>query len=49
VHFADALHAAFNPYTSGSGLSVTDVAVLGAWGIAGVVFAMMKFSWEPHR
>jgi ABC-2 type transport system permease protein len=49
VHFADALHAAFNPFESGSGLSVTDVAVLAAWGVAGVVFAMMKFSWEPSR
>jgi hypothetical protein len=46
---ADALHAAFNPFESGSGLSVTDVVVLAVWGIAGVVFAMKKFSWEPHR
>jgi ABC-2 type transport system permease protein len=49
VHFADALHAAFNPFESGSGLSATDVVVLAAWGVAGVVFTLMKFSWEPHR
>jgi ABC-2 type transport system permease protein len=49
VHFANALHASFNPFESGSGLSVTDVVVLAAWGIAGVVFAMKKFSWEPNR
>src|SRR4051795_12590681 len=28
VHFADALHAAFNPFDSGTGLSLTDVVVL---------------------
>jgi ABC-2 type transport system permease protein len=49
VHFADALHASFNPFESGSGLSVTDVIVLAIWGFAGVVFAMKKFSWEPNR
>jgi ABC-2 type transport system permease protein len=49
VHFADALHASFNPFESGSGLSLTDVAVLAAWGVVGVIFAMKKFSWGPSR
>ena len=36
VHaLAAALLAAYNPHTSGSGLSWSDLAVLAAWGVAG--------------
>jgi ABC-2 type transport system permease protein len=49
VHFADALHAAFDPFASGSGLSGVDVLVVAVWGVAAVVFAMKKFTWEPSR
>jgi ABC-2 type transport system permease protein len=49
VHFADALHAAFNPFEAGSGLSPTDLIVMLIWGFAGVVFALKKFSWEPRQ
>jgi len=42
-----ALLAAYNPHTSGSGLSWSDLAVLGAWGIAGLIVAMHRFSWLP--
>jgi hypothetical protein len=25
------------------------LAVLGAWGVAGLVFTAFKFRWEPHE
>lgn len=49
VHaLADALLAAYNPHTVGSGLDWVDLAVLAAWGIAGLVVAIHRFSWLPH-
>jgi ABC-2 type transport system permease protein len=49
VHaLADALLAAYNPHTVGSGLGWVDLAVLAAWGIAGLVVATHRFSWLPH-
>lgn len=47
-HFAGAMNAAyFAP--SGNGLEGTDLLILGAWGLAGVIFAVLFFSWEPRR
>jgi ABC-2 type transport system permease protein len=49
VHaLADALLGAYNPHTVGSGLDWVDLAVLAAWGIAGLVVAIHRFSWLPH-
>jgi ABC-2 type transport system permease protein len=49
VHaFADALLAAYNPHTIGSGLSWVDLAVLAGWGIAALVVATRRFSWLPQ-
>jgi ABC-2 type transport system permease protein len=44
-HFAVGLQAAF----LGTPFSWTDVAVVAAWGIAGLILANRFFSWEPHR
>ena len=44
---ADALLAAYNPHTTGSGLRWGDLAVLAAWGAAGLIIAI-RFSWLPH-
>jgi len=49
VHFANALHAAFSPFESGSILELKDLAVIAVWGIAGIVLAVRYFSWEPRR
>ena len=46
--FAAALLAAYNPHTTGSGLRWGDLAVLAAWGVAGLVFAMLRFRWLPR-
>ena len=49
VHaLADALLAAYNPHTTGSGLRWGDLAVLAAWGAAGLIIAMLRFTWLPH-
>lgn len=49
VHaLAAALLAAYNPHTVGSGLSWSDIGVLVAWGIGGLVVAVRRFSWVPR-
>ncbi|HXW34891.1 MAG TPA: ABC transporter permease [Acidimicrobiales bacterium] len=42
-----ALLAAYNTHTRGSGFSWSDLAVLGAWGLVGLVVALRHFSWLP--
>lgn len=48
-HFADAMLGIYNPTTSGSGFSWGDLAVMAAWGVAGVLIALRFFTWEPRR
>ena len=49
VHaLADALLGAYNPHTVGSGLDWVDLGVLVGWGVAGLVFAIRRFSWMPR-
>jgi ABC-2 type transport system permease protein len=49
VHaLADSLLAAYNPHTVGSGLNWVDLAVLAAWGTAGLIIAIRRFSWLPR-
>jgi len=45
---AAALLAAYNPHTTGSGLRWGDLAVLAAWGVAGLIFASLRFRWLPR-
>ncbi len=57
-HFAEAFSGAFNPTLDGNGLVWSagpgeyaigaDVAVMVAWGVAGVLLALRFFSWEPR-
>ena len=48
VHaLAAALLEAYNPHTSGSALSWGDLGVLCAWGVAGLIVAMRRFTWLP--
>jgi ABC-2 type transport system permease protein len=44
-----ALLSAYNPHTTGSGLSFGDLAVLLVWGVAGFVVAARRFRWVPSR
>lgn len=48
-HFSVAMQVAFNPFTTGSGFRVGDLAVVAAWGAFGVGVALTRFSWEPRR
>jgi ABC-2 type transport system permease protein len=46
-HFADALVGSFFA-PSGSGLQGSDLLVVGAWGLAGLLISLRFFSWEPR-
>ena len=49
VHaLADALLTAYNTHMTGAGLRWGDLAVLTAWGVAGLIIAMRRFSWLPR-
>jgi ABC-2 type transport system permease protein len=47
-HFAEAMNAAYFS-VSGSGFEGGHLLVMGAWGLAGVILAVLFFSWEPRR
>jgi ABC-2 type transport system permease protein len=44
-HLADALLAAYNPHTTGLGFAGRDLLIVAAWGAAGLLTAIGKFSW----
>ena len=47
-HFSQAMKSAyFSP--TGTGFRWGDLLVIGIWGLAGVVVASARFSWEPRR
>jgi ABC-2 type transport system permease protein len=47
-HFSQAMkNAYFTP--TGAGWRAGDLVVIGAWGVAGVILAILFFSWEPRR
>jgi ABC-2 type transport system permease protein len=46
-HLADALLVAYNPHTIGSGFAAGDLLVVAAWGLAGLLVAVRRFSWLP--
>ena len=49
VHaLSDALLAVYNPHTTGAGLRWGDLAILAAWGAAGLIIAVRRFKWLPH-
>ena len=47
-HFADAMLGIWNPATPGNGFYWGDLAVIAAWGVAGVLVAVRFFTWEPR-
>lgn len=47
--FFEAFFTAWDPNTTGAGFELGNLAVVGAWGIAGLVIAVLFFRWEPHR
>jgi ABC-2 type transport system permease protein len=47
-HLNNALFKAFDPTTTGSGISGSDLLILATWGAAGLVIALWRFSWAPQ-
>lgn len=47
-HFFEALFAAYDPATTGSGIELGHLAVVGAWGLAGLLVALKWFRWQPR-
>jgi len=45
----DSLLSAFDPTATGIGVAWGDLAVVAAWGVAGVVLALRVFRWSPRR
>jgi ABC-2 type transport system permease protein len=46
--FQQALLAAYNPYSSGSGFAGLDLLIMAAWGVAGLLIATRRFRWTPQ-
>jgi ABC-2 type transport system permease protein len=46
-HLAAALLTAYNPHTHGAGLAGSDLLIVAAWGAAGLLIALRRFSWLP--
>jgi ABC-2 type transport system permease protein len=46
-HLADGLHHAFDPATHGTGIVWSDIGVLALWAVAGLAFALTRFTWLP--
>ena len=47
-HLFDALLTGFNPATGGAGFELGNLAVVAAWGLAGLTIAVSRFRWEPR-
>jgi ABC-2 type transport system permease protein len=47
-HLNNALFKAFDPGTTGTGISGSDLLILAAWGAAGLIIALRRFSWAPQ-
>lgn len=47
-HLNSALFKAFDPGTTGSGFAGSDLLILAAWGAAGLIIALWRFSWAPQ-
>jgi ABC-2 type transport system permease protein len=45
-HLVDAFGACFSPYTSGSGFSPGDLAVIALWGVGALFVAVRRFRWD---
>ncbi|MDQ4133934.1 MAG: ABC transporter permease [Actinomycetota bacterium] len=46
-HLFNAVLAAFDPFTTGSGIEGGDLGVLALWGLVGLLIASRVFRWSP--
>jgi ABC-2 type transport system permease protein len=47
-HFFEAFFGAYDPATTGSGFEWGQLAVVAAWGVAGLLLAIRYFRWIPR-
>jgi ABC-2 type transport system permease protein len=47
--FFEAFFTAWSPLTHGAGFEWGHLAVVAAWGVAGLLVAVRTFRWEPHE
>jgi ABC-2 type transport system permease protein len=47
-HFFEAFFTAWDPSTTGAGFEWGDLAIVAAWGLAGLAIALRTFRWEPR-
>lgn len=45
--FVNAFQGCFNPFVEGSGFAPDKLAFVAAWGVAGALVAIKRFTWEP--
>lgn len=45
--FVNAFQGCFNPFVDGSGFDPGKLAFVAAWGVAGALIAIKRFTWEP--
>ena len=48
-HFFEAMFTAWDPNTTGAGFELGHLAIVAAWGVAGLLVALRFFRWEPRR
>lgn len=48
-HFANGLQDTFDPFHEGLGFAWDHLAVMLAWGLAGLLIALWRFRWEPVK
>jgi ABC-2 type transport system permease protein len=48
-HLSHAVILAYNPVMKGSGFALKDLAIMGAWGVAAILFSLKSFRWEPKE
>ncbi|MGZ4104168.1 MAG: ABC transporter permease [Actinomycetota bacterium] len=48
-HLSHAIITAYNPLTQGSGFVGKDLLIMGAWAVAGLLFSLRYFRWEPRQ
>jgi ABC-2 type transport system permease protein len=46
--FQQALLAAYNPFSAGTGFAGRDLLIVAAWGVAGLLVAIRRFRWTPQ-
>ena len=47
-HFFECLLTGFDPATAGAGFELGNLAVVAAWGVAGLAIAARAFRWSPR-